>query len=151
MKGTIENTLKNEYLTEQKFIQNKLYQSSKMITKYYEKEKEKRLKKLEEEKRKILEKYDQISQPYNKYIDQVILQSMNLDQNEIQQLETWTNKKCSEVIFDSNKDNWNKNTSVFSSRMINKSHVIIIVEDTNKNKFGYYLSTLIVLGSVVGK
>ena len=121
MKEIMENTLKNEYLNNKEFNQNKLHQFGEIIMKYCNNEKEKELKKLEEEKRKIMEKYNQISNPYNKYIDQVILQSMNLNQNEIQQLETWTNKKCGEVLFDSDKDNWNQNTSQFDGKVMNKS------------------------------
>ena len=33
-----------------------------------------------------------------------------VDRNEMKQIESWTNKKCREVIFDSNKDAWDKNT-----------------------------------------
>ena len=40
--------------------------------------------------------------------------------NEKNQLEQWTNKKCSEVIFDSDKDNWSQNTSVLNERIIGK-------------------------------
>ena len=36
-----------------------------------------------------------------------------LDENEKNQLEQWTNKKCGDVIFDSDKDDWSVNTSVF--------------------------------------
>ena len=42
---------------------------------------------------------------------------MMLDENEFNQLEQWTNKKCSEVLFDSDKDNWDVNTSVFEDRV----------------------------------
>ena len=49
--------------------------------------------------------------------------------------------KCSEVVFDSEKDNWGKNTSVFDDKILGKSHLIFVIEDTNGNKFGYYLSS----------
>ena len=60
-------------------------------------------------------------------------------------MEKWTNKKCGEVIFDSNKDNWNQNTSVFNEKIQNRSNLAFIVEDEQKNKFGYFLSTQIQL------
>ena len=142
MKETMENTLKNEYLSYQKFCQDKLYQFSEIVVKYYEKDKEKRLKILEEEKRKIIEETEQISNPYNKHLNQRIYQSLKslLDDKEKKQLEEWTNKKCGEVVFDSDKDDWSKNTSVFHTKVINKSHLIFLVEDTNNNKFGYYFN-----------
>ena len=62
---------------------------------------------------------------------------------EKKQLEAWTNKKCSEVLFDSNKDDWSKKTSVFDDKVMNKSNLVFLIEDTDNNKFGYYLSTQI--------
>ena len=60
---------------------------------------------------------------------------------EIKQLNKWTNKKCSEVLFDSDKDDWNQNTSVFDDRVKGKNNLMFVVEYTNNNKFGYYLSS----------
>ena len=142
MKETMENTLENEYLENQEFCQNKLDELSEIIIDYCDDEKEKELTKLEEEKRKIMEKYDQISNPYNKYVDQMIHPSIkdSLDFREMKKLEKWTNKKCGEVIFDSDKDNWSRNTSVFDDRVMNKSYLTFIVEETSGNKFGYYFN-----------
>ena len=88
MKETMENTLKKEYLNNKQFIQNKLWQFGKIIMIYCNGEKEKELKKLEEEKRKIMEKYDQISNPYNKYVDQMIHPSIkdSLDFREMKKI-----------------------------------------------------------------
>ena len=58
----------------------------------------------------------------------------------MKQLEEWTKKKCSELLFDSTVDNWSYNTSVFDSKLMNKSNLIFIVEDTDNNKFGYYFN-----------
>ena len=145
MKETMENTLKNEYLNNKEFYQNKLYQFSEIVMQYYDKEKEKRLNKLMEEKRKIIEEMQQISNPYNKYIDEKIQQSLKdfLDKEEIQQLEEWTNMKCREVVFDSDVDNWNVNSSIFDDRVMNRSNLMFVIEDTNKNKFGGYITSKI--------
>ena len=43
-------------------------------------------------------------------------------------------------MFDSNKDDWSQNTSVFGDKIFNKSNLIFIIEDTNNNKFGGYVS-----------
>ena len=64
----------------------------------------------------------------------------NLSLGELIQLEQWTNKKCLEVIFDSDKDNWSENTSVFGDKLMNKSNLVFVIEEENNNKFGYYFN-----------
>ena len=61
----------------------------------------------------------------------------------MKQLEEWTDKKCEKVIFDSTKDNWSQNSSVFDSKVINKSNLMFVIEDTNRNKFGGYVTSTI--------
>ena len=68
------------------------------------------------------------------------LKKINLSWIAKKRLEQWTNKKCSEVVLDNDKDNWNRNTSVFQDRVMNKSYLAFIVEDTNNNKFVYYFN-----------
>ena len=48
----------------------------------------------------------------------------------LKQIEDWTTLKCGEIIFDSIKDNWSINTSVFDDRILNKKQLVFIVEDT---------------------
>ena len=64
-----------------------------------------------------------------------------VDENEIKQLQEWSSMKCGEVVFDSDKDNWNPNTSVFDDKVMNRSNLIFVVEDTSNNKFGLYTTT----------
>ena len=52
--------------------------------------------------------------------------------------------KCSEILFDSNIDNWNQNTSVFNERIIGKKQLAFVIEDKNDEIFGYYLNTEVV-------
>ncbi|BFU21899.1 trichohyalin, putative [Entamoeba histolytica] len=61
----------------------------------------------------------------------------------IKQIEEWTEKRISDIFFDSDKDDWNKNTSVFDQRIMNKEHIIIIIEDSKGNKFGGYVNSKI--------
>ncbi|BFU23730.1 trichohyalin, putative [Entamoeba histolytica] len=49
-------------------------------------------------------------------------------------------KRINNILFDSDKDDWNKNTSVFDQRIKNKEHIIIIIEDSRGNRFGGYVS-----------
>ncbi|BFU24979.1 predicted protein [Entamoeba histolytica] len=62
---------------------------------------------------------------------------------EMLQLEEWTNRKVSNILFDSDKDDWKQGTSVFDQRMMNKEHIIIIIEDEEGNKFGGYVNSKI--------
>ncbi|BFU21044.1 trichohyalin, putative [Entamoeba histolytica] len=58
----------------------------------------------------------------------------------IKQIEELTEKRINNILFDSDKDNWNKNTSVFNQRIKNKEHIIIIIEDSEGNKFRGYVN-----------
>ncbi|BFU20592.1 predicted protein [Entamoeba histolytica] len=64
-------------------------------------------------------------------------------QVEIQQIEEWTNRKVFSTLFDSDKDNWNADISVFDQRIKNKEHLIILIEDEEGNKFGGYVDSKI--------
>ncbi|BFU22335.1 trichohyalin, putative [Entamoeba histolytica] len=61
----------------------------------------------------------------------------------IKQIEEWTEKRINNILFDSDKDDWSKNTSVFEERIMNKEHIIIIIEDEEGNKFGGYVNSKI--------
>ena len=83
------------------------------------------------------EKYDQ---KMNELKNMKYLSVMNvIDKQEKEQLENWSGKKCYTILFDSNKHNWNINSSVFYERINGKSNLVFIVENTN-NKCGYYLN-----------
>ncbi|BFU18597.1 trichohyalin, putative [Entamoeba histolytica] len=61
----------------------------------------------------------------------------------IKQLEEWTERRISNILFDSDKDDWKVDTSVFIQRIMNKEHLIIIIKDSNGNKFGGYVHSKI--------
>ncbi|BFU20213.1 trichohyalin, putative [Entamoeba histolytica] len=58
----------------------------------------------------------------------------------IKQIEELTERRISNILFDSDVDDWNRNTSVFEERIWNKEHIIIIIEDEEENKFGGYVN-----------
>ncbi|BFU21936.1 trichohyalin, putative [Entamoeba histolytica] len=58
----------------------------------------------------------------------------------IKQIEEWTERRINNILFDSDIDDWNKGTTVFGERIMNKEHVIIIIEDSEGNKFGGYVN-----------
>nr|BAN41572.1 hypothetical protein [Entamoeba invadens] len=55
---------------------------------------------------------------------------------EEESLEKLTGMKIGNVVFDSDKDDWSQNNSVFIDKVMNKSNLCFLVEDTNHNKFG---------------
>ena len=65
----------------------------------------------------------------------------DLSDKQKKQLEEWTGLKCSGIVFDSNIDDWNTNTSEFNERIIGKKQLIFLIEDEDGEKFGYYLNT----------
>ncbi|BFU26171.1 trichohyalin, putative [Entamoeba histolytica] len=69
--------------------------------------------------------------------------SNNKTKEIIKQIEELTERRINNILFDSDKDNWNKNTSVFGERIMNKEYIIIIIEDSDGNKFGGYVNSKI--------
>ncbi|BFU22989.1 trichohyalin, putative [Entamoeba histolytica] len=61
----------------------------------------------------------------------------------IKQIEELTEKRINNTLFDSDIDDWNILTSVFDQKMMNKKHIIIIIEDSEGNKFGGYVHSKI--------
>ena len=72
-------------------------------------------------------------------------QIMNFD--EIETVEKWTTRKCGDIIFDSDKNDWAENSPVFGTRVLGKQHLLFVIEDTDDNKFGGYISATIHLPS----
>ena len=50
-----------------------------------------------------------------------------------------------QVVFDSDIDNWSRDTSVFNERIIGKKQLVFLIEEEEDGEiFGYYLNTKIV-------
>ena len=64
-------------------------------------------------------------------------------QIELNQLEKWSGMQCGEIIFDSEKDNWNEESSVFNDRIIGKKSLTFLIEDEDGERFGYYFNNRI--------
>ena len=63
---------------------------------------------------------------------------------EFKQLEEWTSLKCSEILFDSDVDNWPEEPPILNERIIGKKQLAFIIEDIDGEIFGYYCNTQIV-------
>ena len=109
------------------------------LEKEYEIEKKLFDEKCEKKRKMYEERYDKLEEEFPNYF---IDETTNLSKKETVQLNQWTGKKCSNVIFDSNKDDWSSNNT-FKQRCFNKSQLVFLVEDNDGNKFGGYLSAYI--------
>ena len=63
--------------------------------------------------------------------------------NEIAQLEEWIGLKYKEVIFDSDISEWRQGKSVFDKRIFGKDKMAFIIEDSEHNKFGCFINSVI--------
>ena len=137
VKKEIDN-LKTNYLNEKKNSENKIKDIEKILVDEIGEIKMKELREYEEEferkKKEVDNKYKQLSNQYSYYSTKIKLKSMMLEENELNQLEEWTGKKCSEVLFDSDKDDWNSNT-VLNQRIMNKNQLSFVIEDEQNNKW----------------
>ena len=63
------------------------------------------------------------------------------EEKQRKQFEEWTRMRCGEIIFDSDKDNWKQNESVFDDKVKGRKQLLFIIENDYYEKFGYYLNT----------
>ena len=66
------------------------------------------------------------------------LQSI-ITEPEIQQIERWTEMRFNRILFDSQIDEWNTSV-VFQEKIFNQDKIVIIIEDTEGNIFGSFIS-----------
>ena len=52
------------------------------------------------------------------------------------QLEKWTELKCSDIVFDSNIDDWSQGLSEFDRRIIGNKQLTFLIEDEDGEIFG---------------
>ena len=90
------------------------------------------------------DQYPIVKQIIDKYYDEL------LSKEHQKQLEEWTGLKCSEIVFDSNKDDWSKDTSVLNERIIGKKQLAFIIENDDEI-FGYYFNTQVKREYFVGQ
>ncbi|EMH74860.1 hypothetical protein EHI8A_058560 [Entamoeba histolytica HM-1:IMSS-B] len=62
---------------------------------------------------------------------------------EMNKIEEWTNRKVGNILFNSDIDDWNKDTSSLQERILYNNQLIIIIEDSKGNKFGGYINSVI--------
>ena len=76
------------------------------------------------------------------WYDKLTLSYFNYE--ELNYLENLCALSCDEIIFDSYFDNWSQNHSILNERIIGKSQLLFLIEDTEGYAFGYYLKAPII-------
>ena len=61
----------------------------------------------------------------------------------IKQIEEWSSTTFKEVVFDSDIDDWSKDTSTFDQKIFNREKLTFIMEDTEGNVFGGFVNAKI--------
>ena len=54
-------------------------------------------------------------------------------------LEEWTSLECGDVLFDSQRDDWN-DQKVFNTKITGNSQLVIVIDDGNGNTFGGFIN-----------
>ena len=117
---------------------------TKELMKLIEEKKKEDLEKIKEEyesEKKKLELYISNENEFKKKLEnrRIIENEGILNEEEIKQIEIWCVYQMGEIVFDSNKNNWKKNTSEFDSKIMNRRKILIIIETDNNNKFGAFI------------
>ena len=70
-----------------------------------------------------------------KYTDIVPkLKQMGLELSQMNTLETWTLRKCGDILFDSTVDSYAQGTSVLNERILGKTRLVFLIEDSDGEK-----------------
>ena len=81
---------------------------------------------------------EEIQEIRKRTYEEIQNKDFNLTNQQRKQIENWTSLHCSEVVFDSNKDDWNS-IEPFKSKIFNRSQLIFLIEDEKGQKFGGYI------------
>ena len=138
MKEVVESTRKDN----KQYIQMKTTLIN-SITQSYKQEQNEELKANPSNKKEIKEKYKLIEESFKKYITSDNKEEIEeiLTENEIDTLEQWIGKNCSEIVFDSTKDS-NKQ---FNNKLEGKKQLVFLIEDEDEELFGFYFNPTIEL------
>ncbi|EKE39002.1 hypothetical protein ENU1_144620 [Entamoeba nuttalli P19] len=129
-------------------IEEKMKQENLMVM-YKEQELHQEKEKLDNKSSNLIEITNEVENTQKTYNSTEKQPEVPLVESEVQQLEEWTNRKeeiyyliqIDTSVFD---QRIKIDTSIFGERiMMNKAHIIIIIEDTEGNKFGGYINSKI--------
>ncbi|ELP94712.1 hypothetical protein EIN_340300 [Entamoeba invadens IP1] len=70
-----------------------------------------------------------------------------INDEEIAVLEEFTTRKISSVLFDSDKEDWSKNSSIFHDKIYRNNMLCFLVEDDRNNKFGGVMYDTVIDGN----
>ena len=97
----------------------------------------------EEQKRIRKEKEEQERLERQRLMEETKNNLQTIWKDEIKQIEEWTELDCLELIFDSNVNSWEIGNCELNNILLGRSNVVLIIEDTNGNRFGAYFNSTI--------
>ena len=98
---------------------------------------------IQESLSKCMKKEDVIQLIQMEYLKRKKSHSLGMTPTQMDIINEWTGLQINEVVFDSKKDNWTKDSSVFNEKIFGKKQLTFLIEDKYGQKFGYYLNTSI--------
>lgn len=110
------------------------------------------LERLREDEKKAKEAFNKLKDTYKEQENKVkemkkkmkqfdIFYNLNEEQRNL--LEKWTGKEMNGIVFDSLTMDCGINTSQLDAKVLSKSQLVFLIEDTNGRKFGGYVNTKI--------
>ena len=94
------------------------------------------------EKQRINEKTHTKMNSKDEFSEELVKNEYNLTSEQNQKLEEWTGLHCSDILFDSDVDDWS-NPENFNKKIIEKQQLTFLIEDEDGELFGYYFDTKI--------
>lgn len=122
-----------------KELEEKQKKESTDLEEKQKKEKDDMERKYQQDKSDIEKKYNESKHNIVRLLSHRL--TTELEPLEMKQIEEWTNKKCGEVVFNTLHDDWSVGSTVINSKLEGRSQLLFLTEDTDNNKFGYYLNT----------
>ena len=68
----------------------------------------------------------------------------SMTNEEINKIEEWTNMNITELVFDSDNDDWTQENGVFNEKIVGKEKLVFLITDNIGNKFGGFVNEKIV-------
>ena len=85
-----------------------------------------------------------LKQHYNTIFNSISKHQLSLTENQLNQLETWTDLHFDSILFDTDCDLW-ENSTILNERIVGKKDLVFLIENEEGEKFGYYSQNEIVL------
>ena len=95
----------------------------------------------EEKRKKKRNSEDMKVKTFEKYSERLFLYGEFLTIPEMEAIESMTSMQLNTILFNSRSNNWKLKSSEFFSCLENKSHLIVVIQTIDNQKFGCYITS----------